>query len=110
MLKKANRLAKSKHISLAFAKGRSFFNPVFTIKFLPRPQGQRFAVVISTKVYKQAAARNRLKRLLREHLRKSLTSYRPGDFVIITKPKAASLSEQQVMTNFLELLAKLKNL
>ena len=108
MLKKANRLAKAEDIALAFTRGRTFFNPFFTLKFLPLAAQKRFTVVVSTKVFKNAVDRNRLKRILREHLRKNLPVFRNGDYMIMTKPKISRLSEADVMKNFLELLSKIK--
>jgi ribonuclease P protein component len=108
MLKKVNRLAKDKDIKTAFARGRSFFNPFFNIKFLPGQEGKRFTVVVSTKVYKKAVSRNRLKRLLREHLRKNLAGFKNGSYIIVAKPKVSGLAETEALKNFLEARSKLK--
>lgn len=107
MLKKENRLAKSKDIQTAFARGRTFFNPLFNIKFVPRPQSIKFTVVVSTKVFKNATDRNRLKRVIREYLRLNLKSFRHGDYVIITKPKLRQFPEAEVLKEFKLLCAKL---
>jgi ribonuclease P protein component len=108
MLKKANRLAKAKDIQTAFERGRTFFNPFFTLKYRPAQNQKRFTVVVSTKVYKNAVSRNRLKRILREYLRKNLLKFKNGDYMIMTKPKIAKISEADVMKNFLDLLSKIK--
>lgn len=108
MLKKENRLAKARDIQKTLAEGRSFFNPFFTIKHLPTDPTKRFSVVVSTKVFKKAVARNRLKRLIREHLRKNLHRFRNGSFVIIVKPKTGGLPEKEIMAKFYELCAKLR--
>ncbi len=102
MLKRENRLAKSKDIQTAFARGRAFFNPFFSIRFLPKPAEKRFTVVVSTKVYKSAVARNRLKRLVREYLRKNLPSFKNGSYVIAAKPKISQLPEKEIIKQFLE--------
>jgi ribonuclease P protein component len=102
MLKRANRLAKSKDIQTAFARGRTFFNPFFTIRFLPIPAEKRFTVVVSTKVYKRAVTRNRLKRLVREYLRKNLSSFKSGSYVISAKPKISQLPENEIVKQFLD--------
>lgn len=108
MLKKANRLAKTKDIQKAFAGGRNFFSPFFSIKFIPSLNLRRFTVVVSTKVFKKAHDRNRLKRIIREHLRKNLGRFKNGDYVIIVRPKAGRQDEKLVLKDFLDLCVKLK--
>lgn len=108
MLKRENRLAKSKDIQTAFARGRTFFNPFFSIRFLPKPTQKRFTVVVSTKVYKRAVARNRLKRLVREYLRKNLDKFSGGSYVIAAKPKITSLPETEIIPAFLGVCNRIK--
>ena len=108
MLKRANRLAKSKDIASAFARGRTFFNPFFSIRFLAKPTEKKFTVVVSTKVYKRAVARNRLKRLVREYIRKNLEKFRNGSYVIAAKPKISKLPESEIVKQFLDAAARIK--
>jgi len=108
MLKKVNRLAKDSDIKMAFARGRTFFNPFFTLKFLGNSAHKRFTIVVSTKVFKNATDRNRLKRLLREHLRKNLSSFKSGSYIVVAKPKVKNLPEAEMLKSFLDLCAKLK--
>ena len=103
MLKKVNRLAKSKEIHTAFAKGRTFFNPLFTIKFLPSTGAKKLTVVVSTKVYKNAVDRNRLKRVIRELIKKRLSGLKQGLYVIMAKPKVGKTKEPEALLS-LELL------
>jgi ribonuclease P protein component len=107
MLKKVNRLAKSKDIQTAFARGRTFFNPLFTVKFVPSEGNRRFAVVVSTKVFKNAVDRNRLKRLIREYLRLNLKGFKAGSYAIVAKPKLNKMPETEVLKEFKLLCAKL---
>ena len=107
MLKKANRLAKSKDILTTLARGRTFFNPYYTVKFLSGAE-RKFTVVISTKVFKRANRRNRLKRIVREHLQKNMLMFKPGNYAVLVKPKAATLPESEQLKYFLEVLTKLK--
>jgi len=108
MLHKRNRLAKRKDIETAFAKGRTFFNPFFRIKFLPEAGQKRFTIVVSTKVFKKAVARNRLKRILREHIRKNLTGFKNGNYLIMASTKVSNLEEKNVLPNFLNAASKIK--
>lgn len=107
MLNKKSRLAKPKDIAKVFTKGRNFFSPYFQVKFISSA-GQRFAVVVSTKVFKKAVARNRLKRLLRESIRKNLPLFANGDYVIMAKPKVASLPEALWAPEALGVISKIK--
>ncbi len=108
MLKKANRLAKAKDIAAAFSKGRTFFNPFYTIKFMAAPALKRFTVVVSTKVFKKAVARNRIKRILREYLRKNLNGFKSGSYMIIVKPKINRLPEKEVLPAFFDVCSRLR--
>lgn len=108
MLKKNNRLAKSKDIKTAFARGRTFFNPYFSIKYSPSTvSSKRFAIVVANKVFKKAVARNRLKRIIREFLRKNLALFKNGDHIIVTKPRVSSVSEQVAFDNFTSLVKQM---
>jgi len=86
MLSKTHRLAKDKDIQKTFARGRSFFNSFFNVKFAPGGTVPRFTVVVSTKVSKKAVVRNRLKRLVREYLRTHLFESKNGDHIIMLNP------------------------
>ncbi len=108
MFSKQNRLAKATDIAAAFARGRSFFNPFFTIKFFSQGSQKRFTVVVSTKVFKKAVARNRLKRIVREYLRKNLATFKKGDYLIMSRPKIGKNPEKVVLQDFINLSLKLK--
>jgi ribonuclease P protein component len=105
MLKKIFRLTSSKDISVTSLRGRSFFSPYFVVKFAASSEPKvRLAVIVSTKVSKRAVERNRLKRIIREELRKSLTLFRPGDYVIIVKQRAAGQVASEIKHNLDQLL------
>ncbi|MBI5530767.1 MAG: ribonuclease P protein component [Candidatus Doudnabacteria bacterium] len=108
MLKKVNRLAKSKEIHTAFAQGRTFFNPFFTIKFLPSAGAKKLTVVVSTKVYKNAVDRNRLKRIIRELIKKRLPGLNTGLYVIMAKSKVTKIKEVEALSSLELLLNKTK--
>ncbi len=109
MLKKINRLSKRGDIQAVFTRGRIFFNPYFNVKSLASKSGKRFAIVISTKVYKKAVLRNRLRRVLRECLKNNLLNIKSGDYVIIAKPKVSSITETEALKNFSLVFSKVIN-
>lgn len=90
MFARRNRLAKDKDVSRTYARGRAFFTPHFTIKFLASSPGEpsRFTVVVSTKVAKQAVKRNKIKRVVRECIRRHMAELKKGDYMILVKPAA----------------------
>ena len=103
MFPKHLRLAKTKDVKAVFARGRTFFSPLVNVKFSQAGQ-KRLTVVVSTKVSKKAVARNRLKRIVREFLRKNLASLANGDYAVILKPRAAAVPEAQLIDSLRGLL------
>ncbi len=109
MFKKVNRLAKAKDINLTFARGRTFFTPFFTLKYLSSKTDElKVNVVVSTKVFKKANKRNRLKRIVRENLKKRMPFLKPGSYMVIAKPKISNALEQNYTTLVEELFLKFK--
>jgi ribonuclease P protein component len=109
MLQKKHRLNKSKDIQNTSARGRSFFSPNFVVKFRPDAAlAPRVAVVVSNYVAKKAVDRNRIKRLVREAIRLNIAKLKPGDYVIIVRPKAAKAGDDLAKAGLLTLLRSLK--
>lgn len=97
MLKKVNRLGKTKDIKRTTMHGRSFFNPNFVIKFHPsQPSLPRFTVIITIRVSKKAVIRNKLKRIIRETIRTNLEHFRPGDYAIIVRTDLVKLPPKDI--------------
>lgn len=88
MLSQKHRLSKSADVKKTTARGRSFFNPLFVIKFLPGGDEPRITVIASVKVSKKAVERNRVKRILRDELSKHVRKFRAGDYAFIVKAQA----------------------
>lgn len=107
MLKKTNRLAKTKDVERVLGQGRGFFNRFFSIRFVSGT-GRRLTVVASTKVSKKAVARNRLKRIVREFLRLRLSRMAPGDYVVSLRTASAAATEEVILSGLKDLLAKNK--
>lgn len=109
MLKKEHRLAKTKDVKAAFEQGRGFFNPNFSVRHSAKgKKHKRFTVVVSTKVSKNATARNRLKRLVREFIRLNIGCFNLGDYVVSVKPKAVKLAKDEYLESFKKLLIQAK--
>ena len=109
MLSKPHRLAKTKDVKMAFARGRGFFNPLFTVKFLKSNlPSARFTVVVSTKVSKRAVVRNKIKRQIREFVRLNLNNFSVGDYAIIVKPIAAKKEKAIIIKAFSDLVTSAK--
>ncbi len=106
MFNKKNRLAGSKNIQLVLRAGRNFFNPDFSVKYHKDSKDYpSFTIVVSTKVSKLATKRNRLKRILREYLKKRLTKIFPGNYMVFIKPKR-NLDEKLLLASLDSLLRK----
>jgi len=89
MLKKVNRILKKKEFDNVFQNGKSAYFKILGIKAVKNGKPEsRFGVIISTKVSKKATNRNRIKRQIREIIRKNLDKIEKGyDFIIIVLPQ-----------------------
>ena len=87
VLPKENRLSK-KEVELVLKKGRTYRGFFLILKYWKNKLSSedkrlsRFAVIVPLKVSKKATKRNRIKRLIRENLRKRLSQIRPGFDVV----------------------------
>jgi len=109
MFSKKHRLAKNKDVRQTFARGRSFFNSFFRIKFKKRTEGlSRITVVVSSKVSKKAVSRNRLKRIVREFLKKNIKALEIGDYVVEPRKFVHKEEEKEFIASLENLLKKSK--
>lgn len=95
MLSKEFRLTKKKEIEEIYRKGKFKRKDALAIKYLKKNQkeGIKIAIVVSLKAEKKAVKRNKLKRHLREIIKKNLPKMQPGYvLVIITYPGASEKS------------------
>ena len=88
MLKKPNRLTKTKDIDHVFKTGKSFFSKNIGIKTTDNKLGlNRITVVVSSKVSKKAVVRNKIKRRIRHIIRLELAKLITGkDIIFLTLP------------------------
>lgn len=110
MFNKKNRLAKTKDIQKTIKSGRVFFNPSINLKFFSKPDARaRFTIVVGTKVFKKATQRNRVKRILREEVKKNILFFPSGDYMVFVKPKAGKISEEELIKNLKTVLKQATN-
>lgn len=87
MLPKENRLTKKKAFDQLLKKGQAYFSQTLILKIIKNNLYiSRFGFIISKKIAKKAVIRNKLKRRLREIIRKDISQLKGGyDIVIIAK-------------------------
>jgi len=88
MLPAENRLKKRKDFEYVFKRGKGFEEEVLILKIVDNNlENPRFGFVVSQKVSKKAVVRNKIKRRLREIVRKRLPSIKKKvDGVLIARP------------------------
>ena len=97
MLSQKHRISKSAEVKKTTARGRSFFNPYFILKMTQAQSSSkevavpRLTVIVSTKVSKKAVDRNKIKRVIREEIRKNIENLKPGDYAILVKSLAVKI-------------------
>lgn len=100
MLSKLHRLTKNKDFQKVFKKGRFIYShqDFLRVKFLKNNlPNSRFGFVVSSKVSNKASKRNKIKRFLREVVRKKLDKIKPGfDIVIITQKAVVEKSLKDI--------------
>ena len=84
MLPKANRLRKKKDFEELFKKGKSFKNNFLTLKIAQNNlKESRFGFIVSQKVSKKAVLRNKIKRRLRDIIKRNIKDIKNGMDVVI---------------------------
>lgn len=110
MLPKANRLKRKKDFEEIFKKGKGLKEDFLFLKIKgSKLKESRFGFIVSLKVSKKAVVRNKVKRRLREAVKKELLKIKPGiDGVFIAQKgieKKSFLETEEVVN---KLLAKAK--
>lgn len=105
MIPRNNRLNRSA-VAYVLKKGNKIANSYFIVKFLSSKQTENeYCVSISTKIYKNATDRNRLKRQLYEIIRLSKDKIKkPFKMVIIVKKSATSLEYKMLEKHLIQIL------
>lgn len=109
MLAKENRLKKKKDFELVFKNGRILKSKNVFLKYLSSEVKERkVGFIVSKKVSKKAVERNKIKRRLREIIRKNKKSIKENiSIIIIALPslKNVSFKEMEIeVKNILDLI------
>lgn len=112
MLPKLHRLTKNKDFQKVFKKGKSiYFHEIcLCVKFFKNNLSHsRFGFVVSSKISNRASRRNKVKRLLREVVKKNLTRIKPGfDIVIVTKKGIEEKLSKDISSAITSILERVK--
>ncbi len=86
MLPNKARLRSSERIGTIFKQGKYSHGKLLLIKYLPNNKNSaRITISVSTKLFKQAVKRNKIKRLIREAIKPHLENLPKIDILIIAK-------------------------
>ncbi len=110
MFPKNQRITKKSDFNLIYKKGRVFYSENLSLRILKKNSNiNRFAVIVSKKVSNKATKRNKLKRRLRELLKKYENRLPKGvDMVIYTKKELLELNFKELEKNIKKILTKIK--
>ena len=102
-------LRASAEFQAVFGGGTRFSGPLFRLQVLPASgEGAqaRLGMTVSKRVDKRAAARNRIRRQIREAFRLQRAQLPPGDYVFQAKPEAKQVDNPGLRHALLKLLAR----
>ena len=108
MLTAAHRLRHDTDIAKVLKSKKGVFDAACGVKFAPNGLSlSRFAVVVGTKVSKNAVDRNRVRRQYREIIRLHLADLIPGyDVLLLTAKPALPLDYHEKESRILRVLRK----
>lgn len=114
MLHKENRLHK-REVEIVFKKGKSIKEGFLILKFIENQKKEhkrpRFSVIVPVKVSKKVSKRNRIKRQIRESLRRkiNLVKRKEVDGLIIAQPQISGKTYKEIDENLEKIIKKLNN-
>lgn len=110
MLIDEHRLKKDKDFELVFKEGKVFSSDFLFLKLKRNNlQTSRFGFIISKKISKKSTFRNKVKRRLRETIRKNLDNIKQGfDVIIGVRAEILDKDYQEVCKEIESLLKKAK--
>ncbi len=109
MLIKKHRLTKYKDFEKIWVNGRNFFIKEIGVKFSSNNLDcTRFGIVVPNKVIKKAVLRNKVKRKIREIIRKQIPFIKKGfDCIILARQGIGELSFDELKEKIDFILRKL---
>ena len=109
VLTRSRRLDKNEFREI-FKEGRIIESGLFRIKFLPNQiKLSRFGVVVSSKNFKKAVLRNKLKRQISEIIRLNIAEIKTGfNVIVFIRPEVLSQSPAELKEKLLRSLGKIR--
>ncbi len=89
-----------------FEGGRRIGDPLLALHWLPGDTPARLGLAVSRKVDPRAVGRNRIKRILRDSMRKLRPQLKGGDYVIVARAAAGSADNARILDAWLRLLRR----
>lgn len=109
MLPKENRLKKRNDFKKIHQQGKSILKGKLILRFLPAEGRNLIGIIVSKKVSKKAVVRNKIKRRIREIIRKNLEEIVSGyDFLILTKDKIKEIDYQEIKEQLFKVLERVE--
>jgi len=110
MLSFKNRLKKEKDFKRVFDYGKSISSDLISVKYLINEmENSRVGFIVSKKVSKKAVLRNRIKRVLRESVRKEIKQLNRGyDIIIIARRKTTETESKEIFKTVEDLFKSIR--
>ena len=108
MLPKQNRLKKEKDFNRVFRDGKKIKEDALFFQWAPNNlKISRFGFIVSKKISKKATMRNKIKRQLRELIRKRIAVLQKGiDGVFVTRPGLEKKGFSEIEKIVIHILSK----
>lgn len=108
MLPPAHRLRRMRDFALLSQRGRVVYGRFFTLRIRPSKEPTKIGFVVTTKMFKRAVKRNRIKRRLREALRVQPETWPQNmDLLFIAKPEVLTAAFTELKEAMVSSFAKI---
>lgn len=101
---KSLKILKNREFQGIFKEGRSFGNPYFGVRWIPKEK-RRMGVSVSRKIL-NATQRNLIKRIVRECFRLNPDRFPMGDILVVAKPALNKHPRKNIWESLDKLLEK----